>query len=435
MQETHSVAIVGDNPEALLLSVLYAEAGLPNYLVGPFEEDGRAHANRPGIEEALWLLRILTKTGKIRLAADYRQLPLSQIRTLILAAHASNRDRASTLEMTIRNLAPALSTGTTVAFAGLCSPHFTASVLKSTIEKYSGLKTDTDLGLYYLPLFWRGERVQEFKEKPKVLAAFQGTCSPNFQKELLRVFPALSLTPSVELAEASGLFSAIDYEVGRALGLELAKISERTGINYQEAIDLCKDTRVAVTGHSTVIPGRESIGTEIALSQMLRRGGPRLVRAAHSINQEYQSQILDMIRRALSNCGQPFRRSKVAILGTDGLMKNSWSKPESSSLLQTLQKKGAIVSLYTGENGSEPWTRIVGDYARIENSLLKAVAKASCTVIALPRTFQFELDADQLATEMNRPGAICDLTGVLEASNVERAGLFYTTIGRGNLNG
>jgi len=435
MQETHSVAVVGDNPEALLLSVLYAEAGLANYLVGPFAEDGRSHANRPGIEEALWLLRILTKTGKIRLAADYRQLPLSQIRTLILAAHASNRDRASTLEMSTRNLAPALAARTTVAYAGLCSPHYTASVLKSTIEKYSGLKAGTDLGLYYLPLFWRGERIQEFKQRPKVLAAFQGTYPPIFQKELLRVFPALTLTPSVELAEASGLFSAIDYEVGRALGLELAKISERAGINYREAIDLCKDTRVAFTGHSTVIPGRESIGTEIALSQMLRRGGPRLVRAAHSINQEYQSQILDMIRRALRHCGYPFRRSRVAILGTDGLMKNSWSKPESSSLLQTLQKKGAIVSLYTGENGSEPWTRMVGDYARIENSLLKAVSKASCTVIALPRTFHLELDADQLATEMDRPGAICDLTGVLEASNVERTGLFYTTIGRGILNG
>jgi hypothetical protein len=142
-----------------------------------------------------------------------------------------------------------------------------------------------------------------------------------------------------------------------------------------------------------------------------------------------------MIRRALGHCGQSFRRSRVAILGTDGLMKNSWSKPQSSSLLQTLQKKGAILSLYTGENGSEPWTRIVGDYARIENSLLKAVAKANCAVIALPRTFESELDADLLATEMNRPGAICDLTGVLEASNVERAGLFYTTIGRGTLNG
>ncbi len=95
MEENHSVAIIGDNPEALLLSVLYAEAGIPNYLVGPFGDDGRTHTNRPGIEEALWLLGILTKSGKIRLTPDYRQLPLSHIRTLLLATHASTPDQTN----------------------------------------------------------------------------------------------------------------------------------------------------------------------------------------------------------------------------------------------------------------------------------------------------------------------------------------------------
>ncbi|HYY91359.1 MAG TPA: hypothetical protein VE955_05165, partial [Candidatus Dormibacteraeota bacterium] len=147
-----------------------------------------------------------------------------------------------------------------------------------------------------------------------------------------------------------------------------------------------------------------------------------------------QSQIVDMVRRALGRCGYPFRRSRIAILGTDGLLKNSWSKPESPPIVQSLRKKGAIVSLYPGEKGSEPWTRIVGEHARIENSLLKAVAKANCTLVALPKSRASELDADQLASEMNRPGAICDLSRVLEASNVERAGHFYTTIGRGTLN-
>ncbi|MBO0887954.1 hypothetical protein J2P12_02525, partial [Candidatus Bathyarchaeota archaeon] len=81
-----------------------------------------------------------------------------------------------------------------------------------------------------------------------------------------------------------------------------------------------------------------------------------------------------------------------------------------------------------------PWTKIVGEHARVENSLLRAVAKANCTLVALPRSYASELDPEQLASEMNRPGAVCDLSRVLEASNVERAGLFYTTIGRGTLN-
>jgi UDP-N-acetyl-D-mannosaminuronate dehydrogenase len=435
MEKNRSVAIIGDTPEALILSVLYADAGIPNYLVGPFGEDGRAHANRPGIEEALWLLGILTRSGKICLAANHRQLPISQVRTLIFAVHASNHESTSALEMTIRRLASGISIGTTVAYAGLCSPHFTSSVLKSAIERFSGLKAGTDFQFYYLPLFWNGERIEEFKEKPQVLAALQTIGPQIFQEELLSVFPTLSLASSVEVAEASGLFSAVSHEVGRALGLELAKISENTGVNYDEVLDLCKSTQLGLIGRSTAMPGRESIGTEIVLSHLLQRSGPRLARAAHSINQEYQSQIVDMIKGALKHCGHPFRRSRVAILGTDGLLKNSWSKLESPPIVESLRKKGALVSLYTGENGSEPWVRVIGEHARIENSLLRAVAKASCTVVALPKSYASELDADQLAAEMNRPGAICDLTGVLEASNVERSGLFYTTIGRGTIDG
>ena len=52
--------------------------------------------------------------------------------------------------------------------------------------------------------------------------------------------------------------------------------------------------------------------------------------------------------------------------------------------------------------------------------------------IALDRSDFGEISPQKLASEMSRPAAICDLSRVLEASNVERAGLFYTSIGRGN---
>jgi len=433
MEENHSVAIIGDNPEALLLSVLYAEAGISNYLVGPFGDDGRTHANRPGLEEALWLLGIFKKSGKIRITPDYHRLPLSQVRTLILTTHASGPDQTNELEMTIRNLAPELAFGTSIAFAGLCKPRYTSAVVKSTMEKHGGLKIGVDMTLYYIPLFWAGERIREFKEKRKVLAGFDDAVSTAFQKELLRVFPTLSLTSTVEVAEASGLYSAVSREVARALELELAKMSEAHGVNYDEVLELCRDSRITLTERSNPVPERESIGTSIALSSSQRRNGPRLVRAAHCINGEYQSQIVDMIRRALSRCGYPFRRSRVAIIGTDGLLKNPWSKPESLPIIESLRKRGARISLYPGETGSQPWAQMVGDHARVESSLLRAVAEANCTVVALPKSSTIELDANQIANEMNRPGAICDLTRVLEASNVEKAGLFYTTIGRGTL--
>ena len=431
MEENHSVAIIGDNPEALLLSVLYAEAGITNYLVGPFGDDGRTHSNRPGLEEALWLLGIFRKSGKITITPDHHRLPLSQVRTVILATHASSPDQTNALELTVRNLAPNLANGTTMAFTGLCKPRYTSSVVKPTLEKHSGLSIGVDMNLYYMPLFWTGERIQEFKEKRKVLAGFGGAISNAFQQELLRVFPTLSLTAITEIAEASGLYSAVSREVARALELELAKMSETHGINYDEVQELSKDVRLTFTGSSHPVPERESIATSIALSSSQRRNGARLMQAAHSINEEYQSQIVDLIKRALGHCGYPFRRSRVAILGTDGLLKNPWSKPESPPIIESLRKRGARISLYPGETGSQPWAEMVGGRVRVESSLLRAVAKANCTVVALPKSSASELDLAQLSTEMNRPGAICDLTRVLEASNVEKAGLFYTTIGRG----
>ena len=431
MEENHSVAIIGDNPEALLLSVLYAEAGITNYLVGPFGDDGRTHSNKPGLDEALWLLGIFKKSGKITITPDHNRLPLSQVRTLILATHTSSPDQTNALDMTIRSLAPNLANGTTITFTGLCKPRYTSSVVKSTIEKHGGLSIGTDINLYYMPLFWTGEGIREFKEKRKLLAGFGSAISNPFQEELLRVFPTLSLTMTIEIAEASGLFSAVSREVGRALELELAKMSEVHGINYDEALRLSRDSRVAITGGSNPIPERDSIGTSIALSSLQRMNGARLMRAARSINEEYQSQIVEMIKRALGYCGYPFRRSRIAILGTDGLLKNPWSKPESPPIIASLQKRGARISLYPGETGSQPWTEMVREHVRVESSLLRAVAKANCTVVALPKSSASELDPHQLSTEMNRPGAICDLTRVLEASNVEKAGLFYTTIGRG----
>ena len=341
----------------------------------------------------------------------------------------------NSLEMTFRNLSGGLAPGTNVAFTGLCSPYYTSSKVKSTIEKHGGVRIGVDINLYYLPLSWSGERVRDFKERPKVLAWFESSLSSNFQEELLRVFPSLSLTPKIELAEASGLFSTVNQEVSRALELELEKMSERHGVNYDEVLELCRDNQATLPGYRGSIPDRDSIGTAIALSSSHSKNVPRLLRAAHAVNEDYHSQIVDMIRRALSHCGYPFRRSRVAILGTDGLLKNSWSKPESPPIIESLQKRGAQITLYPGEKGSEPWVQMLGKHARVESSLLRAVAKANCTIVALPKSSAMELNADQIATEMNRPGAICDLTRVLEASNVERAGLFYTTIGRGNLDG
>jgi UDP-N-acetyl-D-glucosamine/UDP-N-acetyl-D-galactosamine dehydrogenase len=431
-RELH-LTIVGDEPEALLLSVLFAEEGIPNYLVGPFREDVGSRGSGSAIEEALWLLGIHRRTGMISLKSDCSEIPLHDVRTLVFSSHLTGQRRTSDLEMRIHNVARNLAPGTNIAFAGLCRPSYTSTTLAPSIEKYSGLKIGSELALWYLPLFWSGESLNEFREKPKILSQYKAASSSNFQEELFRVFPTLSQASTVEQAEAAGLFAAVSREVVNALKLDLAKVSERHGIDFADVLNLCNGTETGLNIRSNGIAGRDTIGTSIALSTWPRREGSRLLRAAHTINDDYQAQVLRVIRGALTHCGQGLRRSRVAILGIEGLVKNSWSRPESAPLIEALSRKGVRISVYPGNEGDHDWSELLHGHAQIEHNLMRAVGGANCTVVALSRSAARELDASKLAVEMSRPGAICDLTRVLEASNVERVGLFYTSIGRGTL--
>ncbi len=430
---SRNIAVIGWEPEALIVSVLLAEAKIPNYLVGPFEQSSGAHSSRHGIEEALWLLAVHQKSGRIKLLPDSQQVPFGEITNAIIASHATNPSDSNRLEMMIRNLAPSLLAGSNLTFTGLCRPNYTSTILRETVEKHSGMRVGTDLGLFYLPLFWAGEPIQAFREKPKIFAAIDDVASAQVQETLLQIFPSMSWTSKIATAEAAGLFTSVYREVVGALELELAKISENQGVDYGEVLGLCKGSGMNLSGLSERVFSRDSIGSAIALGASSGKSTAPLIRAAKRINENYQSQVLQMIKDALGHCGQRLRRSKVAILGLDGLVRNVWSKPEPPQILHALRKRGAYLSLYPGQAESSMITRMVGNGVRVESNLLKAVANANCAVVALHAPLTGELDPKKLAMEMRSPAAVCDLTQVLEASNVERAGLFYTSIGRGTV--
>jgi UDP-N-acetyl-D-mannosaminuronate dehydrogenase len=431
-EEQHAVAIIGNEPEALLLSVLHAEAGISNYLVGQFRDWDQAHEHRSGIEEALWLFHVHRRAGRILHETDTAKLPFSRTKTLMIASSPGNARDTDSLEKTLRNIAPQLSVGTQIAFVGLCKPHFTSDVIKSAIEKHGGMKVGQDIGLSYIPMHWTGEPVSELREHPIIIATFGDRMSDEFQEQILRIFPSLIKTNQPENAEAAGLFSALSREVTHALTLDLAKASKTFGLGFEEIANLCSKLGRSFPEDNYTLTGRESIGATIALNGVTRREGSRLIRAAHRVNEDYQSQIMEMVKGAVDLCGQRLRRSRITVLGTEGLVRNSWARREPPTLIHALQRKGADVTLYPGQVGIESWAKILDGSGRVETNLWKAVSKATCTVVALPREAALELDAVQLAHAMNRPGAICDLSRVLEASNVERAGLFYTSIGRGS---
>ena len=428
---SRSIGIIGTQPEALLLSVLFAESNVPNYLVGTFERLTMKQSTRNPLEEARWLLGIHADNGTIRLLDSAEDLPFPDIGGIVLTAHSIDLQASPFWEKTIRAISRNIVKGSNFIYTGLSRPGQTASIAE-TIQRYGGLKVGADIGLCYLPLLWNGENLKTFRETPRIIAGTGRDAIVDAQELFLKIFPSLSSTQRIKAGEAAGLFAPIYREVVGALELELARLCVGEGVDYSDALSLCRGLGLSSLGSPRLMPSRDSVGSEIALSLTPTGSGAGLIRAARRANEESDQRIVALVKNALARCGHRLRHSKIAVLGLDGLGVNSMLRPQPLGLLQTLKRRGATISIYPGTGMSWVNNETFGGNIRVERNIARAVEKAHCALVALDRPENGELNPQKLASEMSRPAAICDLTGVLEASNVERAGLLYTSIGRGS---
>jgi UDP-N-acetyl-D-mannosaminuronate dehydrogenase len=426
------IAIIGNQPEALFLSTLFAEAGQPNRLVGNFDEARSRKEESGALSEARWLLGLHRKTGTTKLVSRVEDLSVSPPLMVVLTSHAVSQREHGELERTTHDLCKLLPQGASVTFTGLCRPNFTGSFLRETIEKHSGHKIGSDVQLSYMPLYWSGETLQKFKEKPKLVGGV-GSEGPSIAQELfLAIFPSISTSPRISAVEAAGLFGPIYRDVLRALEFELADLCEADNVDYSEALELCKESGPSSLGIPRTFIGRDSIATNIAINSSNRRGMMSVLRAARRINETGEQKVLDLVKSALSLCGKRLRHSRISVLGFTGLESLRDSKLSPPQVIQTLERRGAIVSVYPGRDSRWFEPGVLSGRVRVENSPLRAASKTNCALIALDSFDYGEISPQKLASEMSHPGVICDLARVLEASNVERAGLFYTSIGRGS---
>jgi UDP-N-acetyl-D-mannosaminuronate dehydrogenase len=400
--------------------------------VGRFDEAKTRRTETGGLGEARWLLGVHRKAGTTHLLSRVDELSTILPSVVVLTGHAASQGELGELERTTCAMCKFLPNGASLIFTGLCRPNFTGTILRETIEKHSGHKVGRDVHLSYVPLFWGGESLQKFREKPKLVAGI-GTSAPSLAQEIfLSIFPSISTSAKLSAAEAAGLFGPIYRDVLRALEFELASLCEADDVDYSEALDLCRQSGTDNLGIPNNFVARDAIASNIAINSTGGRGSMSIVKVARRINEAGEQKVLDLIKNALSLCGKRFRHSRIAILGFSGLESPRDPRPSPPPLIQTLERRGAIISVYPGKDNRWFEAGVLSNRVRVENTPLRAASRTSCALVALDRSDFGEISPQKLASEMSRPAAICDLSRVLEASNVERAGLFYTSIGRGS---
>src|SRR2546428_13045104 len=119
-----SITIIGDNPEAILISVLLAETGNPNNLIGTLGSDSGDQRSGRGTEEVARLLQIHTRSGAVKKMSSTDELLPPELSLCFLPEHADDASNGMRVERQGRQLDAMLREGQTLVFIGGWAPRF-----------------------------------------------------------------------------------------------------------------------------------------------------------------------------------------------------------------------------------------------------------------------------------------------------------------------
>jgi nucleotide sugar dehydrogenase len=435
-----TIGIIGLGWMGLPTACLYAEAGarVIGADMNPMVVE-RANKGEPTIDEAGLpaMLKKAVRSGKFSATTDTEGAAAnSEILFIVVPTMIDRQKRAdySAVEEACVSIGKGLKPGSLVIFQSTCGPGVTERVVRTTLEKYSGLSAGQGFGLAYSPIRAMGGRaLQDIQTYKKVVGAVD-------VKSLEAACAAISVTVKGELirvrdfrvAELSKLFETIYRDVNIALANEFALLCEEVGVDYLETAKAANSQPYShlhspgggVGGHCLPVYPYLLQTEAYALDAKLR-----LVLDGRKINDLMPRHVVKLASDGMRACGRSLKRAKVVVLGISYRpnVKELRFSP-SLDLIGLLKKRGARViafdSLFTASEmeslglASEP-------------TLRKAVEKADCVILSVAHDDFKKMDTIELAAHMSKKGLIVDCTGVMDPANVEKTGLVYRGVGRG----
>jgi nucleotide sugar dehydrogenase len=419
---------------------LYAEAGAR--VIGADMNPKvveRVSKGDPPIDEAglAAMLKKALRAGKLSATTNTEEAAANaDILFIVVPTMIDRQKRAdySAVEDACVSIGKAMKPGCLVIFQSTCGPGVTERVVKTSLEKYSGLIAGQGFGLAYSPIRAMGGRaLQDIQTYNKVVGAtdmksLEAACaaiSVVVKGELIRV-------RDIRTAELSKLFETIYRDVNIALANEFALLCEEIGVDYLETAKAANSqpyshlhsTGPGVGGHCVPIYPYLLLTEAYALDAKLK-----LLVDARKINDLMPRHVVKLASDGMRVCGRSLKRAKLAVLGVSYRpnVKEIRYSP-SLELIALLKKRGARVTafdpLFTASE-----MEALG--LTSEPTLRKAVEKADCVILTVAHDEFKKMDTIELAAHLSKKGLILDCTGAIDPSSVEKTGLVYRGVGRG----
>ena len=428
----YTVSVIGCNQKGVLYTVAFADAGFKvicadadQTIVKRLAKGKTELSDRETEAKLKRFIRAkqVSVTGELKGA-------VAQSDIVVMTATAKVDDKKtinySEVESICKKVGATLRRGALFIYVGTAGFGFTESVIKETLENTSGFKVGGDFALAYNPL-----RVVE--EQPVNSISGQELQVAALEKNSLEAASTVLATLTskgvktimdVKAAELAVLFTAAKRDAETALANELAVFCESAGLDYSEVLQLMNLENSSVFSPTIdeetnreetylLFDNAENLNTKLRLSKLARQ-----------VNEDMTKHAVNLAQDTLRSCGKTLRRARVAALGT--------AKPGTAaeSLVKLLEKKGAKLSLYDpllGKNDISSNMRVV------KRTLNEAVEGADCIIILTAEDQFKRLSFKKLRAVMRMPAAVIDLVRLVDPQKVEKEGLTYRCLGRGEV--
>lgn len=437
---TVTVSVVGLGWMGLPTACLLAEAGAKvigadiNPRIVERLNEGNSHLDEPSLER---LVKRHMKTGKLKATTSVEEAS-SQSDIIIIVVPTlidqSKKPDYSAVENVCKGISKGMHAGSLVIFTGTCGPGVTERIVKSVLEKHSGLRAGEDFGLGYSPIRAMGGRaLTDLQNYSRVTAginrkSLDATCaviSTITKGELIRV-------RDIKTAEATKLFETIYRDVNIGLANEFAGFCEAAGIDYMEAMAAANSQPyshlhipgVGVGGHC--LPVYPYMLVEEARSHGVKL---KIVKTSRSTNEDMPKHVVGLTANGLRSVGKALRRVRVTVLGISYRpnVKEIRYSP-SIELISLLKRRGARVTVYDPKFSYDEIGKL-GYHS--EPTLRKAVEKADCVIIAVAHDEFRRFDVRDLTALMGRSPVIVDCTHLIDSAHAEKSRAVYRGVGRG----
>lgn len=369
----------------------------------------------------------LAVTSSIREAVSTSEIIVISTETVIDKKGSPNY---SSLEKTCKEVGMGLNRGSLVLFVTQTGPGIIEDIMRSILERTSGLEAGKDFGLASSPAKVRsGKNFVEVSDTVRVVGAIDDQSLKIARLILSKIQSELVEVSSIRTVEALGLFREAKNEANLAIANEFALMCEKFKIDFLEILKAAERSRMFSLPSPGLVADSIRSNYYLLLEESENANlSPRLMLVVRKINDEIVDQIFRLIKEALKVCGKTVRRAKVSVIGIS--QKPNCKVPPGAQrrkLVNFLRKKVRTVQVY------DPFfsKRELVELGFEADGLSRVVEGTDCLIVLVGHSRFERLNLKRVKLLAKKSPALVDVADIVDPAKARKYGFVYRGLGRG----